>query len=373
MIKLAISLLFLVTTSFAFSEEKNEIVSYGLGLMTDMVTNVVGAGKRKATYLTNLDFTADVDLEKLMGHKDAQFSIYFLGNWGGDPTEFVGDSFATSNIESPDAFKVYEIYYTKSFFESFTISLGLKDLNADFNAVDSAGAFINSAFGISPAISQTGTYGPSIFPATSSAIVLSYQSEAKWFAKLGAFNAKASNPENPKLLDFGTDLNDGYLTIAEAGFYDEESATKYAIGALQYSKELPTTADPDLLEVNQGAYVMIDQPIIGDLNAFAKYAMMSETINTFSSEYDVGLSYSGIIKLFKSDTLFVGYARANFAEDYIDANASAEYESVTEVGYTMGFADGLSVTPDVQMIQNAGGVKDADPVTVATLRVELEF
>lgn len=48
--------------------------------------------------------------------------------------------------------------------------IGLYDLNSEFDALDDAGLFINSAFGVGTDIGLTGVNGPSIFPVTSLAV-----------------------------------------------------------------------------------------------------------------------------------------------------------------------------------------------------------
>ncbi|MCB0413636.1 MAG: carbohydrate porin [Bdellovibrionales bacterium] len=200
-------------------EEKG--YSLNISYKGDYVSNLNGGIEQRSSYLGNLDITADFDLEKLWGAKGLTFSVYGLGNHGGNPTEFIGDSFATSNIEAPETFKIYEVYFQQGFGETSFLVFGLRDLNADFYALDEANILINSAFGISPTLSQTGIQGPSIFPQASVALEYKYGSSQGVYFQSGIFNAQAG-----KLgLSHGTQINledkEGYLYLGEIGYANE--------------------------------------------------------------------------------------------------------------------------------------------------------
>ncbi len=87
---------------------------------------------------------------------------------GGLSDRFVGDSFAVSNIDAPKASRLFEAGAAWGFGEDgeHGVRVGLLDLNAEFDASDPRGLFINSVFGIGQDFSQSGENGPSIFPTT---------------------------------------------------------------------------------------------------------------------------------------------------------------------------------------------------------------
>lgn len=152
----------------------------------DFVRNVSGGLETKTVYLGNLDIVADFDLEKLVGLKGLNFVLYGLENHGGQPTQYIGDSFASSNIEAPSTFKIYEAYLQQTFDDRFVVLFGLRDLNADYYAVESSGVFLNSAFGIGPSFSQTGVNGPSIFPTAAPALTFKYESPTSLYFQAGS-------------------------------------------------------------------------------------------------------------------------------------------------------------------------------------------
>ncbi len=123
----------------------------------------------KNVSLYNVDLTMTIDAEKKWDMKGATFFFYVLGDGGDDPSgDYVGDVQGFDNIESPDTWKLYEIWYQQSFNnEKFSFLFGLFDLNSEFDVIETAGLFSNSSHGIGPDFSQSGANGPSIFPTTS--------------------------------------------------------------------------------------------------------------------------------------------------------------------------------------------------------------
>ena len=72
-----------------------------------------------------------------------------------------------SNIEADRGFEISESWIQYESNSTFSIKFGIVNLNAQFDHVDAADFFINPSQGIGPDLSNTGLYGPSIFPYTS--------------------------------------------------------------------------------------------------------------------------------------------------------------------------------------------------------------
>ena len=135
---------------------------------SEFMSNLSGGLRRGTGTLDNFDLTVSVDAEELLGWKGASLFLYGLGNHGGSPSEHAGDLQTASNIDAPNAWKLYEAWLEQRWFgEKLSLRAGLYDLNSEFDALQTAGLFLNSSHGIGPEISQTGRNGPSIFPTTS--------------------------------------------------------------------------------------------------------------------------------------------------------------------------------------------------------------
>lgn len=151
-------------------------------LTVEGVQNVAGGVAPSSRALGNLDLVMAAQGETLGLSEDGDLHLYLLGNSGGAPTDMIGDVQTTSNIEAPGTFKFYEAWWRQRHADDkIAWLIGLHDYNALFEALDTAGHFTNSSFGISPDISQL---PPSIFPTTSLAFVVSLFSDDRDYVGL---------------------------------------------------------------------------------------------------------------------------------------------------------------------------------------------
>lgn len=353
-------------------KSEGEAVEWGITYKADFVSGFKG-GESRGGYLGNLDLTLLLNMEELVGARGLSFFIYGLGNHGDKPSDFIGDSFVSSNIEAPNTFKIYELYLKQQLNDSFSVLLGWRDLNADFYSTDSSSGLINSAFGISPALSQTGVNGPSIFPTTSLAMTARYENKSS-YVQAGVFNAVAGDPEEPMGTHLKTDFSDGTLLIVEAGLLPENGGPgKYSLGVWDYSKE-SERLDPDQdLDRNQGAYILLDHSVSEDVSIFLRYGWADPEMNQFSSAGELGLQWKGPLAACPDDHLSFGWARGQASSEDRRLNDSADFESVFEFAYTRQLDPHLSLTPDFQWILNPGLKSDSDPAQVLGLRLKLQY
>ena len=72
-----------------------------------------------------------------------------------------------SNIEADRGFEILESWVQFESNSTFSLEFGIVNFNSQFDHIDEADFFINPSQGIGPDLSNTGLYGPSIFPYTS--------------------------------------------------------------------------------------------------------------------------------------------------------------------------------------------------------------
>ncbi len=349
-------------------------VTLDLAYKVDYVSNTGGGIKQDSAIIGNLDVQGTLDLDKIAHIPGLSINLYALGTHGDDATEFVGDSFATSNIEAPSTFKLYEAYLEQSVDERFQISFGLRDLNAIYNAIESTRVFINSAFGITPTFSQTGVNGPSIFPNTALAANAKYESSTPFYFQAGVFNAQAGDPEKPYDTQINVKSGEGFLSVYELGIADEKAANpfKYGAGSWSYTKasdRLDGTGEAR----NYGFYMVADHKITNTLSLFLKYSTASERVNVFKTGVEAGVNLQGLLPGREDDILGLGYSRAQASDVYVTAEQGREFEAAYELAYQADLGHGIAVTPDFQYIQNPGLSKDVKNAQVVTIRIAIEF
>ena len=362
-----------------FGGLRKKIADQGFNLQMqykgDFVSNSEGGLERKSGYLSNLDLTVDADLEKLLSLRGLSLFIYGLGNYGDDPTEFVGDRIGSTNIQANDSFKIYELYTKYRWSQEFVVLAGYRDLNADFYSTEASQHLINSAFGISPSLSQTAANGPSIFPTTALAATFNLESIEGFYWSNGVFNAIAGNPKHP----FGTHLDargeDGRLAITEAGVKGkaDSSSFKLGLGYWQYSKKIERFDKPSKSSSNRGAYLLAQRAFSSRLAIFAKLGAATAEVNSFKSATEFGLLISNLIDIKKGNDLSLGFARANTSSEFRSIEKAPTNESLVELNYSIELTKDLKIAPDVQYIFQSGVDRDFEYCLVSGIRLEIKL
>jgi porin len=342
---------------------------------SEFTGNFTGGTEKKDFHLHNLDIWTNFDFEKLAGVKGLSLTAYGLGDSGGKPSETFGEIIVSSNIEAPNTFKLYEIYFTQKVDDRLLFMLGTRDLNAEFFATDSSGIFRNSAFGISTSLAQTGVNGPSIFPTTSLAAVGKYVNEDHFYLTVGVFNAQAGDPNDPLGTHINTKTDEGYLYIWETGYTPKvnEKSMKLSLGAWTYS--LPQAAiDPEKSSyTNSGFYLLADYPITSMTSAFVRFGTASPEINQLANEAQIGILIENPLPGRENDAFGIGFVQAQASSDYRTINTSLESTSVVELAYDAKIANGIVLSPSYQHILNPGLVADQEAVSIWAARLKLDF
>ena len=130
----------------------------------DTFQNVSGGVRRGNEYLDLLDITlnTDIELSKTWTLTAAVQGLYSNGNSISE--ELAGDIQILSNLDGGGAFTKLGQATIQLSSTAGSVLVGLYDINAEFDVLESANLFINSAHGIGNDIALTGENGPSIYP-----------------------------------------------------------------------------------------------------------------------------------------------------------------------------------------------------------------
>jgi porin len=384
-------------------ELKESGIEPALILTVDYAKPVAGGSDHDAAVMGNVDLVLDIDAEKTLGWTGAKFFIYALGNHhhtAGDGeflTDKIGNAQVTSNIEAPSAAKIYELWYDQTFLSaesgrSWSLRMGLYDLNSEFDVIESAAGLINSSFGIGPDFAQSGQNGPSIFPSTSLALRLRYVGNKGVYAQYAVLDGVPGDPDNERGTHVQFNDGDGALQVLEAGLAQEADVgqrhRKIALGFWRYNPQQTQIAADELdAEVktsrNAGYYVIGEYQLMQEsadkaqgLCVFLRYGRANDDINAIATYTGAGASYVGLLDGRDADQLSFGVAVAHFGDTFINAERAAGNEAtreewVYELSYRVQLSPWFALQPDVQLIRDpfAGG----DDVTLALLRAEVVF
>lgn len=343
-------------------------------------TNAVLAGgaARATRYLDNLDIQLAADLEELAGWQGARLYAYGLYNNGVAFSPAVGDAFVTSNIETGQrALRLYEFWLEQDLGSAASLKVGLYDLNSEFDALDSAGLFVNSAHGIGVDISQSGQNGPSIFPSTALAARLGIELGGGWRARVAVLDGVPGDPAHPARTTVRLGNGDGALLIGEieAGF----DGGKILAGHWRYTAAFDQH-DGGISRNNHGFYLRGESRLVSaadgsdrGLTGFFRLGMANGRINEFGGFASLGLVYRGPLPSRPDDQVGLALASAFTSAAHRDASGAGRSEANVELTYRAALAPWLSVQPGVQYVINPGPYAANDNALVAALRAEIAW
>lgn len=360
--------------------------SHEVTYTADVAGVVKGGPSRAGKVLDNLDIVLDGDLEKLIGWQGASVHAYLLNNSGGAPNDLAGTLQGVDNIEvgRPRA-RLYELWVKTSFADGRgSVVAGLYDLNREFYSTEASGLLLAPPFGIGSELASTGPNGPSIFPSTALAVRVRLEGEAGRYVQAAALNARAGTVGD--LDGPSTKFGDGAILIAEGGVGEN---WRLAAGAWLYTDHQPDLRNLDLdgapmLSRMHGGYLLAEYPLVDggemgrSVRGFARLGVSDGDTTPFNSGWQAGVLVERVFASRPDSAFSVGVQqgllsskqRANTRDEGL---APSRAESSLEITYSDRIAPRVTLQPDLQVIRQAGGDRDARNVVVATLRMTINL
>ena len=290
-------------------------------------------------------------------------SLYVGGGTthGITPSEmFIGDYQVVNNIEAGNhAFM--EHLSLRQYFGKFSVKVGLQDMNENFAAIDAAGEYLNSSFGIHPAISTN--MSVAIFPLTGLGAELHYDINDNWHVQVAVYDGEIPSFEdnNPYNLNWRLNKDEGALFIGE-GQYIRDNGT-YQLGAFYHTAEK-----------KYGFYVNAEQEVWNNETrslkpfvqaSFANGILATQQLSNLTTQnylhLAAGLNLEGVFSKESLDMAGLAFTSVFL----LDKKA----ETAIELFYQYQITDNLLIKPDVQYVVNPAGLDiPVDNALVGTLR-----
>ncbi len=366
-------------------------IDAGIAYKFDVMSNTGGGSKTGTDTLDNLDVTAALDGEKLIGSPGTTALLYFLNNSGKRPgADLVGDAEGIDNIEvgSP-GYRLYEAWVQQDLFQHrVSVLAGLYDLNSEFYITDASGLFLRSTFGIGTDIGQTGQNGPSIFPVTSAGVRVRVRPAPDFAVQAAALDGVPGNPNHARGTYVQFKHGYGALLVLEADYQPggDGATDKLGLGAWEYTEGFDDLLDADNAgnppqRRNNGVYVLGQHALYRSrtcdgcgLDAFARFGTASGAVNPFDAAWSAGLVATGLIPGREAGRLGLGIEGAHSSAKYRRAvNTADSATTAIELTYSDDLAPWFSVQPDVQYIVNPGADSTRKNATVAGARFTARF
>jgi porin len=398
---------------------------------TDLLGVADGGVKRGAIVEGRLELDLDVNLDTVLGWDNTVLhaSAYQIHGRGLSGNDLGGNILTVSNIEATRAFRLFDLWLEKGFFDNaFSLRLGQLAADDEFVTSQYAAALVNSTFGW-PAITSLAlpSGGPAYPLATPGIRVKAALSDAIAI-QLAVFNgdpAGGSSQIDPQLRDntgIAFNLNRGPFAIAEASWaigaqseaatpasilklgawYDADRFGDVALDRSGYLlSDTRSSGLPRMHNGNFGVYFIADQLLFHEpdtddqgLGIFLRLSAAPPDRNFISVYVDSGLSYKGLIDGRDDDLISLGVAYApvsdrarRLAADLLRSagqlSGAPDGETAVELTYQIAVAPWWIMQPDIQYIihptpgvvrpVSAEGIAHAGNAAIFGLRSAIRF
>jgi porin len=370
------------------SERETDAPAYDFEAVytADLWRNTRGGLRTGGVYLDNLDVTLAVDGERAWGAPGVSAFVHGLYNNSARFSErYVGDAMGLSNIDAPEAVRLYEAWmqWKSAATHEFSLRFGLYDLNSEFDTSDSRSFFVHSTHGAGHDLAQTGENGPSIFPVTSLTLRAAFSPADRWNVLAAVLDGVPGDPEHPSSNRIRVNSNEGALGIVEVQ-WSGERVTKISLGHWRYTAEFADLRSTDLAPLpprddNRGAYASIEIALDADASnandtlAFARYGAANDRINEFGNFLGLGVRSRGLFATRPDDEFDLAVSHATVGEPARRASTGAgreRHETSIELTYRATLTEWLTMQPDIQYILHPGADPALDDSLAIGLRLE---
>ncbi len=349
--------LFLLWQNSALAEEPVVVEASYIG---EYVENLSGGVKQDSLTHGTADLTVTVDTEAAGMWSGGTLFAEVLYNHDDDPSAFIGDAQAASNIADGKRSRLQQLWFDQAFGDNVSFLVGTHDLNSEFDASEYGSLFLNSSFGIGPEIS--GNVGTSLWPEAGMATRLSVHGEQGYF-NIAVYDGDPSTRKVDKKAE-------GLMYIGEAAWLNGDAA--YKAGAWLHSAN-KVAPNGKVYSNDYGAYAVVDQPLSEDVGMFLQIGYADGKRNDISKYVGAGIVATGLIPGRDDDTLGLAVAYAGFSSSYSKLNGLTKSETAIELTYDIVINDWINIHPAYQRIQNPGGDPTLAAANVVMLRIDVHM
>jgi porin len=380
----------------------NRGIDVRVGYVSETATNAEGGDRELMRYTDQITFSAKLDLEKLLGLKEATFKLAI--------TDRNGDNLS-SDAHLQSLQQVQELYgrdqtwrwtqfwYQQKYLDDLlTWKVGRITEGEDFAAFSCE--FMNLTFCGAPPGNIVGSYWYN-WPVSQWATEVKLSLKGLGYFQIGAFDVNSDYLQNKYSMDlWRPGSSSGVLVPAELGWLPSFDTLQgsYKIGAWYNSSTAPDVAEniygqpllinggPPLLRHGQyGAYLNLQQQLTAPtadrgLSVFFNATYADRRTSTQDNQFAVGLLYKGPLDYRPADTLGFAVGRTHVNSRLADAETQLNAvnpntvgvqgsEYVGEVFYGVQLTRWLELRPNVQYVAQPGGIARSTNDVIVGLRV----
>jgi porin len=369
----------------------------------------VSGGDRRATAYADQIFAAGIfDLEALWGWKGAEFQIEVANRNGASVSSEAGIGalmgpqfiYGRGTVTRLRQFSITQRWLD----DRLSLKAGRIHPGADFFGASCT--FQNLTFcnaGVSNRISDR-WFGA---PLSALGAQVTFSPDARWFFRVGGYDANPQNLSKEQGLRLGTSGDDnGTLLVAEVEFRPASGSGKegsYRLGVARNSSDLAllvnragypagTTADAvGSHDTDRALYASFEQQLTrndagGGLRLFGSVIRGDQRVTRIGEVISLGATYRAPFASRPNDRIGVAIGRASISSELTSAQRRLaldlpervgavgvqRHEIPIEVNYGIAVARGIELMPNIQHVRHPGG-RDVSSATILGLQLNVEL
>ena len=367
-------------------------IAWKLLYVSEVLGNPVGGERQGAVYEGYAKFGIGVNLDRALGWEGASLYANILYPHGTSLTQnFVRDLNVISNVDAYDSVRLYKLWFQKNFDGGrFSFRIGQMAADKEFFTSDTAGIFLNNAFGTPSVFSQNIT-GP-IYPVSAPGVRVRWEPTSAFSLRAAVFSGDVgtatANQHQTRII---LKKQNGALVLLEAAYKthqakgDDGLPGTFKLGGYYNSKWFDDRSGGDRHHGDYGAYFVADQQVYREKNSggsprglsiYSRIGLAPRDRNLVDFEYQGGLNYAGLLRSRPKDITGLGFACTHISRDVqpsADGPAPGSHESLIEAAYLAAVNEWCTIQPDIQFIMRPGAKDLRRNALVLGLRISFSL
>lgn len=359
--------------SIACAQSLDSPIAWRLSNTADGWAAIHNGTRRNIAALNKIDAAITVDGHAAgVGWLSAHASYFHIVGHG--PSErLVGDGHGIDNAESDPDHRLFEAWVEARLARNASVRVGLMDLNAQFDAIDSASLFLNSGHGMGTEFAASGVNGPSTYPATG----LGISAAGTWSGltlQAAAFDGAPDATAHGGLASMRLRGRDGALIVGQARYAFGRDGPSLGFGVYRYSRApVPLPEAMTRRQGGGGVYAMAELPAIWGLAAWLRIGFADAAISDVRHQISGGIVRHAPFPGREHDKVGLAVSTIRVRPDGPGRIGYARRETNVELTYHLALSETVSLQPDVQYILRPAYDRDSKNALLAGLRLTVSF
>ncbi len=358
--------------SIACAQGSDAPVTWRLSSIADGWAAIDNGARRNIAALNKIDAAITIDGHAAgIGWLSAHASYFHIVGHG--PSErLVGDGHGIDNAESDPDHRLFEAWVEARLAPNASMRMGLMDLNAQFDAIDTASLFLNGGHGMGTEFAASGVNGPSTYPATG----LGISGTATWSGltlQAAVVDGAPDATAHGGLASLRLRGRDGALIVGEARYAFRQDGPSLGLGVYRYSRAPVSTPDTIAPRQGGGIYATAELPAARGFAGWLRIGFADAAISDVRHQISGGIVSHAPFPGREHDRVGLAVSSIGVRPDGPGRIGYSRRETNVELTYHLALSETVSLQPDVQYILRPAYDPDSESALLVGLRLTVSF